>query len=264
MRLPISAIVITLNEENNISRCLNSLAFCEETIVVDSHSSDATARLARQMGARVIEWDWQGFGLQKKLATQEARFAWVLFVDADEVVSPELASELESAFSTLDPTTTYGLPRKSFHLGRWILHGGWYPDLQYRLFHRDFSNWNEAPLHEKVISKQYRQMQHPLLHLVFKDLSHQVLTNDKYSTLGAKQLHNKGEVFSFLKLLYRPFGKFFECYVLKQGFRDGLPGFIIAIGAAYSLFLRYAKLWEICEAKSWETRQADLREVSSE
>jgi hypothetical protein len=134
-------------------------------------------------------------------------------------------------------------------MGRWILHGGWYPDYQLRLFNKAQSRWNSANVHEKVEVKSVLKMKSPLLHYVFDDLSDQVVTNDRYSSLGARELQAKGKSFSYLKMIFKPFGKFVETYFVKAGFLDGLPGFVIAIGAAYSLFLKYAKLWELERVK---------------
>ncbi len=244
MKLPISLVIITKNEEKHIARALSSVDFCQEKLVIDSSSTDRTVELARELGARVIEHPWQGFGLQRRFATEMAVNDWVLFLDADEMVSPELAEEIQKKFAAWSPSTALRMPRLSFHMGRWIRHGGWYPDRQTRLFHRQFAQWNEAPLHERVEATTFEDLEHPLFHYVFRDLSHQVVTNDRYSTLGAENLASQGGRFQLWQLIFRPFGKFMECYFVKLGFLDGLPGFVIAIGAAYSLFLRYAKLWE--------------------
>lgn len=243
-KLPISLVVIAFNEEHNIARCLDSVPFASEKLVVDSYSSDRTVEIAQSVGARVIQEKWRGFGAQKAFATENAKYDWIISLDADEALSPELQIEIYKRFHLLDQETGYLIPRLSFHLGRWIRHGGWYPDLQLRLFHRRNCQWNLAGLHEKVQVKNQQKLNSPIRHWVFADLADQVNTNNRYSSLGTQELINKKESFSLLKLIFRPFGKFLECYFFKLGFLDGMPGFIIAIGAAYSLFLRYAKLWE--------------------
>lgn len=245
MKLPISLVVITLNEESNLARCLESVPFADDVLVVDSFSKDKTADIAQKMGARFLQKAWQGYGEQKTFANSQAKHDWILSLDADEALSPELQAEILARFSELNPETGYEFPRRSFHLGRWIDHGGWYPDYQLRLFHRQHSSWSTAALHEKVQVKSKERFRSDLLHWVFIDLSHQVLTNDRYSGLGAQNLLSKGRRFSLLKLIYKPWVKFIEAYLVKQGFRDGLPGFIIAVGAGYSIFLRHAKLWEL-------------------
>lgn len=244
-KLPLSLVVITLNEERNIERCLKSVPFASEMIVVDSFSSDQTVARAQELGAIVIQEKWRGFGAQKAFAAEKARFDWILSLDADEALSPELQKEIMARFASLDPLTGYRLPRLSYHLGRWIRHGGWYPDYQLRLFNRKHSAWTPAALHEKVQSPQTEKFEKPIFHWVFQGVSDQVRTNDKYSSLSAEELFNKGKRFSYLKLIFKPCFKFFETYFFKRGFLDGLPGFIIAMGASYSLFLKFSKLWEL-------------------
>lgn len=244
-KLPISLAVITLNEEANIERCLRSAPFVDDIVVVDSFSTDRTVERAQSCGARVYQENWRGFGPQKAFAASQAKNAWVLSLDADEALSPELAAEIIECFASLDPEAGYLTPRSSYHLGRWIKYGGWYPDYQLRLFNKEFAHWNTAAVHEKVEVSKTLKLKGPLLHWVFDGISDQVVTNDRYSTLGAKQMLEAGKKFSCFRLVFKPWGKFLETYFWKQGFRDGLPGFIIAVGAAYSLFLKFAKLWEL-------------------
>lgn len=244
-KLPISLVVITFNEEANIERCLKSAPFVDDIVVVDSHSTDHTVQIAQNAGARVIQEKWRGFGPQKRFATNLAKNPWVLSLDADEALSPELAAEIFESFADLDPQTGYLIPRRSYHMGRWINFGGWYPDLQLKLFNTQHAQWTEAEVHEAIKVPKTQALKRDILHWVFESLSDQVVTNDRYSTLSAQQLHAQGKRFSYLKLFFKPLGKFLETYIVKQGFRDGMPGFIIAIGAAYSLFLKFAKLWEI-------------------
>lgn len=244
-KLPLSLVVITLNEEKNIERCLRSVPFADDIVVVDSFSTDRTVELARSLGANVVQEKWRGFGPQKAFATSLAKNDWVLNLDADEALSPELQSEIYARFSELDAETGYRFPRLSYHLGRWIRFGGWYPDYQLRLYNKSKSNWNSEELHEKVEVKHLVKFKRPILHWVFTGISHQVVTNDRYSSIGAEQLHKKGQRFLLIKLLVKPHFKFLETYVFKLGFLDGLPGFIISVGAAYSMFLKMAKLWEM-------------------
>lgn len=244
-KLPISLVIITLNEEAHIERCIRSAPFVDDIVVVDSLSQDRTVEIAEKCGARVFQEKWRGYGPQKALATSLAKNSWILSLDADEALSPDLADEIMQSFSDLDSGAGYLFPRRSLHLGRWIGHGGWYPDYQLRLFNKDKSNWNSAALHEKVEVRRQLKMKRDLLHWVFEDLSDQVITNDKYSSLGAQQWAEAGRRFSVFKLLTKPPTKFVETYFFKAGFRDGLPGLIIAVSAAYSVFLKFAKLWEI-------------------
>jgi glycosyltransferase involved in cell wall biosynthesis len=223
---------------------LKSAAWVDEIIVVDSGSTDRTVEIVKQHGAKVFEEAWQGFGPTKRAAVAHASHDWILSLDADEAMSEELTRELQS-MSMASDIDGYRIPRRSFHLGRWINHGGWYPDFQLRLFNRRTANWNGAVVHEKVEAQHVADLRAPILHWVFRDISHQVQTNDRYSGLAARELHARRKRFSIVKLLVKPMSKFFETYFYKQGFRDGLPGFIIAVGAAYSVFLKWSKLWEI-------------------
>lgn len=243
--LPLTLAIITLNEEANIQRCIESVPFASEVIVVDSGSQDNTVQIAQSLGARVVHQPWLGFGKQKHLAAQEAKNDWVLSLDADEALSQELQFEIQNKLLQLDPLTAYQLPRVSYHLGRWIRHGGWYPDYQTRLFNKKHAQWNQDSIHEQVLAAKKEQLKYDLCHWVFKNKSHQVITNDRYSSLQAKDEFEKNKKFNILKLIFRPWGKFIENYFLKRGFLDGLPGFMIAVSSSYSMFLRYCKVWEI-------------------
>ncbi len=245
MKLPLSVVVITKNEIHNIERCLASIPWADEYLVIDSGSTDATVEKSKALGAKVLVESWRGFGAQKALASRLAKNDWILSLDADEALSPELSQEIKTQFASLDPKTGYEMPRQSFHMGRWIRHGGWYPDAQLRLFHRDHSMWNESAIHEKVICARTARFENRLLHYVFRNLHHQIETNNRYSSLQAEELSQSGQKFSFIKLIFKPPTKFIESYFVKLGFLDGIPGFVIAVGAAYSVFLRWGKLWEI-------------------
>jgi len=248
MKLPISLVVITYNEERHIARCLQSAPFASEIIVGDSFSTDGTVTITKGLGARVEQREFQGYRAQKQWVTDLATQPWVLSLDADEFLSPRLIEEIISLFQNSEgkpPHDAYRMPRCSFHLGRWIRHGGWYPDHQTRLFKKGKAHWIGEKLHEKVeVVGTFGDFKNDLKHFVFSDLAEQVETNNRFSTLGAQEYLQHGTKFSVAKLICRPIGKFIECYFIKCGFLDGLPGFIIAVGAAYSLFLRYAKLWE--------------------
>jgi glycosyltransferase involved in cell wall biosynthesis len=239
MKLPISLVIITKNEESHIEKCIQSADFVSEVVVVDSGSSDKTCEIASRCGARVLHHDWEGFGKQKNWAVAQAQYDWVLCLDADERVSEELKSELLEKFHLLDEKTLYRFSRVSYYLGQWIWHGGWFPDFQGRLFNRHYFQWNLEPIHERVVGgSQHGHFIGPLEHYVFEGVADQVQTNLRYAQLlSQKDEHKKRPFFKF-QLVYKPFVKFIECYILKQGFRDGWPGFIIAIHAAYSIFMR--------------------------
>jgi glycosyltransferase involved in cell wall biosynthesis len=244
-KLPISLVIITFNEEAHIERCIRSAPFVDDIIVVDSFSTDRTVEIATSLGARVFNEKWKGFGPQKAFAAEQAKNPWILSLDADEALSSELSHEIQQKFSTLDPQAGYLVPRRSFYLNRWISHGGWYPDYQLRMFNKEQSQWNSAGLHEKVEVKRQLKFLRDLHHYVFDDLHDQVQTNNRYSGLGAQALAERGRKFSYIHLLTKPPTKFVETYFFKAGFLDGIPGFLISVSAAYSVFLKWAKLWEI-------------------
>lgn len=247
-RARVSLAIISLNEAKNIERCIRSVPFADDVVVVDSGSVDRTREIAEASGARVYNEEWRGFRAQKQRATELCQHEWVLSLDADEALSPEAAREIESllASARLNECDGYEFPRLTWNLGRWIRHGGWYPDRQLRLYHRARAEWKGGGhVHERVSATRVERLSHPILHWPFPDLTEQVATNNRYSSLGAKELRDRNKKFSIAKLVFKPISKFLETYVAKRGFLDGLPGFIISVGAAYSVFLKFAKLWEL-------------------
>lgn len=252
MAIPLSVVIITKNEAHNIEACINSVRFVDDIVVLDSGSTDATREVAAGLGAKVFAEEWRGFGPQKRRAVELALHDWVLSLDADEALDIDaqdfLKTFAEEVKSELTPAA-YKFERESFHLGRWIKHGGWSPDYQIRLFNRLKANWSHDLVHEKVVTAgEIGKAKGKIKHWVFTNLAHQIDTNNRYSTLGAEALYAKGVKFSLSKLIFKPYSKFIETYIVKGGFRDGLPGFIISVGAAYSVFLKFAKLWELEQA----------------
>ncbi|HUP58524.1 MAG TPA: glycosyltransferase family 2 protein [Bdellovibrionota bacterium] len=245
MPFPLSVTIISLNEEQNIARAIQSVAWADDVLVVDSGSTDRTVEIARGLGARVVTRPWPGYGPQKNFAQAEARHDWVLNIDADESVPPELARELQAAISGSPKHAGFEMPRKTFYLGRWIRHGGWYPNYLVRLADRRKARWSEPDVHEQlVVDGSVGRLEHPLHHDAFPSIREQVLTNLRYAQLGATVLERAGRRPSRSKLLLKPVGKFVETFVLKRGFLDGMPGFIISINAAHSMFMKYAFLIE--------------------
>jgi len=246
-RPPISVTIITLNEEKNLSRAIKSVAWADEILVVDSGSSDRTVEIAKNLGARVISNSWPGYGQQKNFAQEKAENDWILNIDADEAVSAELARLIQDSTAQANGSGPYGFyfPRKTFYLGRWIRHGGWYPNYLVRLAHRKHATWTEPSVHEELkVSGPTQELPEPLLHYTFSSIQEQILTNLRYARLGSERLKEKGKSPSRIKLVWKPIGKFIETYLIKGGFLDGLPGFIISINAAHSMFLKYAYLYE--------------------
>lgn len=252
----ISATIIALNEERDLPRCLESLRFADEIVLVDSGSTDRTVEIAKQMGAKVVIEPWHGYGAQKNFAQSQTSSEWVLNVDADEVITPELRAEILAEISSANPASGYAIARKTFYLGRWIRHGGWYPNYVTRLVRKNQGGWTEPNVHEELkVTGELRRLSNPMLHYTFHDIADQVRTNLRYARQGAMDLHRRGQPASLMKLLLKPLGKFFETYLLKRGFLDGLPGFIISINAAHSMFLKYAYIMEMALNENPDDRQ---------
>ncbi len=249
-RPAITVTIITLNEEKNLPRALGSVKWADEIIVVDSGSMDRTVEIAESLGARVISNPWPGYGKQKNFAQDHARNDWVLNIDADEEVSPELRDEILASVSAAQAdgggrVRGFFFPRKTYYLGRWIKHGGWYPNYLVRVVNRKSARWTEPAVHEELkVDGEVRGLKNPLLHYTFSSIRDQILTNLNFSKLGSIELKKRGQRASVVRLLLKPIGKFFETYVLKLGCLDGLAGFIISMNAAHSMFLKYAFLIE--------------------
>lgn len=247
--LPVTVTIITLNEEETLPKALKSVEWATEVIVVDSGSTDRTVEIAKSMGAKVTHNAWRGYGQQKNFAQSLATHDWILNIDADEVVSAELAGEIQTALTQvadqkLDASGFY-FPRKTFYLGRWIQHGGWYPNHLVRLADRRKAAWTEPNVHEELqVSGTVVGLKTPLHHYAFSSIQDQILTNLKFSKLGSQDLKKTGQKPSLIRLILKPIGKFIETYLIKRGFLDGLPGFIISVNAAHSMFLKYAYLSE--------------------
>jgi len=242
----LSAAIITYNEEINVVRCLKSVSFCDEIVIVDSGSSDKTLELARGFTDKIYCRKWEGYASQKNYALSLCANEWVLSVDADEEVSQELRDEVLSVLQCQPGVAGFSCPRRTMHLGRWIRHGGWYPNRLVRLFNKNQGRWVGGEVHEYWESNgEFGALNGHLLHYSFRNLADQVERNNHYSSLAAVALKREGHHFSYPKLLIKSTVKFFETYVVKRGFLDGYPGLIISVSAAYSVFLKWAKLWEL-------------------
>ncbi|MBW1714235.1 MAG: glycosyltransferase family 2 protein [Deltaproteobacteria bacterium] len=245
--MTISVCIICFNEEHNIRRCLDSSTWADEIVVVDSVSQDKTVAIAREYTDKVYQQAWPGYMEQKNFALSKAHGDWVLSLDADEEVSPELREEILTEIRRHHTNDGYRIPRRSFYQGRWIDHSGFYPDRQLRLFRSECGRWTGGRVHEKVeIKGSVGDLKHDLLHYPYKGtISGQLQTVNSFSSLLAQDMYAKGKQYHLWLLVARPAFKFLEVYVLKLGFLDGLAGFIIAITSAYALFVRYVKLREI-------------------
>jgi glycosyltransferase involved in cell wall biosynthesis len=245
-RPPISVCIVAMNEEDRIAECLRSADFADEWIVVDSHSTDRTRDIARDLGARVIERDWPGHVQQKNFAVEAASHDWVLCLDADERVSPELRASMLAALERDELPDGFRFPRRNRYLGRWIRHGGWYPDRKLRLFRRSRGRWAGQNPHDRVhVDGAVADLDGDLLHDSYRSLSDHLRTIDSFTTIAAREKLAAGDRASLLDLTLRPWWKFVRMYVVKAGFLDGVPGLVVAVMGAYYVFLKYAKLREI-------------------
>jgi glycosyltransferase involved in cell wall biosynthesis len=250
----LSAIVITRNEAANIGECLDGLVFCDERIVVDCGSMDATAEIARGKGARVAHHDWQGFGPQKNFALSLATGDWVLSIDADERVTPELAQAIKAAIQTADTDASadgFELPRVSSFCGRPMRHSGWFPDYVLRLFRRGKGRFDDAVVHERVICDgTVKRLDKPLIHHPVLKLEDALSRMDRYSTASAEMLVASGRKVSFVTGIAHGFFAFLKTYVLRLGFLDGAEGFLLAVANAEGSYYRYMKAWVAQRAKA--------------
>ncbi|HKI63730.1 MAG TPA: glycosyltransferase family 2 protein [Burkholderiales bacterium] len=247
-RVPVSAVLITRNAAAQLEACLASLAFAAEILVVDSGSDDGSLEIAARHGARVLQKDWMGFGRQKQFAVEQANNDWVLCLDADERVSPELAASIAQALAA-PQAPVYRMARRNRFLGRWLAHGEGYPDWSSRLFDRNHARWSDDTVHEKVLyAVTPGTLDGDLLHESATDLASYVAKHNRYSTLAAEQLLERGRSAGPAVLLLSPLVRFVKMYVFRLGFLDGLPGLVhISIGCINS-FLKYAKLIELRRA----------------
>lgn len=240
--MKISATIITYNEERNLPRAIESLRCADEVLVVDSGSSDRTVELAEKLGARVIESPWLGYAKQKNLAAERASYDWILSIDADESLSEALEGEIWHLKKTEPDSDAYTMPRMARYLGRWIRHSGWYPDRKVRLYHRAKAHWEGDFVHESLkVTGSLGHLQGNLLHFTCESLAEHIKTMDRYTTLAAEQLVETGQPVSWARLICEPPWTFFQTYVLKAGFLDGVEGLAIANMAALYNFLKYAK-----------------------
>lgn len=256
----LSAILIVRNEAANLRDCLQSLAFADEIIVLDSGSTDDTLAIAHAMGARVsVSPDWPGFGPQKNRALQLATGDWVLSVDADERVSAELAAEIHQAMQAGEHAL-YEMPRRSWFCGQWVYHSGWWPDRVTRLFRRDSACFSDDLVHERVVpaaGATTGRLQQPLLHYSYRTLEQVLDKVNSYSSAGARMRHAQGRSSSLRQAIVHGLWAFVRTWIIRRGFLDGRAGFLIAVMNAEASFYRYAKLQHLSSAASPSGHEPD-------
>jgi hypothetical protein len=288
-RPKISACVISFNEERNIRACLESLSWCDEIVVVDSYSQDKTATIAEKFGARVLRHEWEGHVAQKNHALDAATGEWVLALDCDERVTPRLRDRILEELENPDVTRRvdgFYISRKLRYLGRWLGHGGWFPEWRLRLFKRERGRWSGVDPHDTVELEGHSARLEPgaggagagsatgsaasaqstelgsdaavILHYSFRDLSHQIKVLDRYTGIQAGELDRRGRRVTVLDVTLRPAWRFLWTYVLRGGFLDGAAGFHMAVNHAYAAYMKYARLWEICRGLVEPPAKSDL------
>jgi glycosyltransferase involved in cell wall biosynthesis len=242
---PITGCVITLNEERCIGACLESMAFCDEIIVVDAHSTDRTREIARDAGARVIERDWRGYRTQKQFAVNSASHDWILSLDADERLSPELAAEIfRLKIQGLGVHAGYEIPFLANYYGRAMRHGDWHPDRHLRMFNRRRAEFRGEEIHEKVVAVgPTARLRGHILHDSYRDLDHQLTKLEKYARLMSDAMLAGGKHTGALRIFLNPLWRFLRAYFLRQGFLDGWRGFAIAQIEANYVWEKYLRLY---------------------
>ena len=245
-RKTISAVVITFNEEERLRSCLESLAWVDELVVVDAESSDKTVQIAREFTDRVWVRPWPGFAGQKNFAIEQATGDWIFSVDADEEVPPELRVEIGAVLEGRgESVQAYRVPRRNIFWGRWVRHGGLYPDWQLRLFRRGLGRFVDHSVHESAqVTGTVGRLRAPLVHRSYRGVADFLARADRYSTLAAEAWIRSGRPARRSDLVFRPLGRFLGMYVARAGFLDGWRGFLLACLYAYYVLIRSAKVWE--------------------
>jgi len=242
----LSVTVIAWNEEERLRACLDSVSWADEIVVVDAESSDKTVQLAREFTDRVWVRSWPGFALQKNFALDQASGDWILSLDADERVTPELTTRVKAVLAEDGPADGYLIPRRNVFWGAWVRHGGLYPDYQLRLFRRGAGRFVEDAVHESVrVAGRVDTLGEAMLHESYRDLEDFVRRSNRYSTLAARDWIRRGRRVGVPGLIMKPLGRFLSMYIVRRGFLDGWRGLVLAVLYAEYVFLRMAKAWEV-------------------
>jgi glycosyltransferase involved in cell wall biosynthesis len=242
----ISAVIITKNEAKNIARCLESIKWADEILVLDNSSTDETVDICRQYNCTVhINETWEGFGKAKHKAVELSKYDWIFSIDADEQVSDELRTKIQEILEQPDPNIAFRIKRISFYLGKQIRYSGWQRDFTLRLFNRNTGNFNLKIIHEFVeVKGEIRTINEQLNHYSFPDLKTHINKMTHYSELFAEQSFQKNKKTSIFYAIIDGIGKFFKMYIFNLGFLDGKEGLILALNSAFGVYLKYLYLWE--------------------
>jgi len=242
----LSVAIITKNEEKNIERCIKSVLWADEIVIVDSGSTDKTLEICRKYKCKIIETEWLGFGKTKQLAVNSASNNWILSLDADEVVTEKLKNEIIQILEKNLNKFIYKIKFNTFYLGKLIKYSGWQNEFHTRLFDKQFANYNDNPVHEFIITDLPRKrLFYPIYHYSYPTLQAHLFKMTNYSTLGAENLYNKNKKISIFSAVLRGFFKFIKMYFIQLGFLDGKNGLILSFISAFGVSYKYLKLWEL-------------------
>ena len=246
MNEKITALIPTFNEEQVLGECLESVRWADEVFVVDSFSDDRTRDIAREAGARILTHEYVNSAAQKNWAIPQAQHPWVLLVDADERVTPGLRDEIRSLLARGPEHDGYWIRRANHFLGKRMKHGGWETDKVIRFFRRDRARYEPKEVHAEIdLPGPLPVLQHPLLHYSFRGFGQYWRKMQLYSDWGASQLWKEGKRAGWVSIGLRPVQRFLKMYVARAGFLDGIHGLVLAMLGAFSVFLKYSKLWEM-------------------
>ena len=242
--MSVSVIIITKNAEATIGRCIESVAWVDEIVVVDSGSNDRTPGICKKLGARLyVTEDWPGHGPQKNRALDHAKSDWVISLDADEWVSQELKTEMQAAMEKAGETVAYAIPRRSSFCGRYMRHSGWWPDYVIRLFKRGTARFSADRTHERLmVEGKTARLSQPIMHQAISDLEQMIAKMNSYSSSTARARHEQGHKASLITAILHGFWAFFRTYILRLGVLDGKEGFMLAVANAEGSYYRYLKL----------------------
>lgn len=246
-RKKISAFIVCCNEESKIERCLSSVSWCDEIVLVDSGSTDRTIEIAQKYSPKIFTRPWPGYVAQKAFGLEQCTSEWVLNLDADEEVSPELRDEIQELLAHDDGSTNgWYINRVVFFLGKWWRKGTWYPEYRLRLCRRSKTTWGGRDPHEKaLVEGDTKKLSGELRHYTYANITHQVQTLNNYALQAARAMNATGKRPSIAKIFLHPPIRFIKSYLFKRGYREGLPGLIVAVLESGYVFLKYVKLWEI-------------------
>lgn len=246
--MKISAKIIVRNEEHNVAAVCETVDWADEIVIVDSDSTDRTVEIASKYTEKIFNREWNGYKDKHEFADSKTSFDWIFWIDADERVTPELRASIEHlrTVPAHERAAGYRIARKTEYLGAWIYHSGWYPDFQMRLYRKDKSYWDGVAPHQTArVNGTVETLSGELLHYTKRDLSEHHRVTDSYASLAAEHLVNSGKTIGSAGIVGKAIAAFIRTYVVKQGFRDGVRGIIIAGMTAYGVFLKYAKVWEL-------------------